>query len=80
MEKNWIITQSLNAYLYSCKYLNRNSYFYSYEAEKKKCGSYSNLYIVYYFLHFKFFARNIKNQIGTMIYFYKWLSVRLQTK
>ena len=33
MEKNWIITQSLNAYLYSCKYLNRNSYFYSYEAE-----------------------------------------------
>ena len=33
--------------------------------EKNKYGSYSNLHI--YFLHFKFFARNIKNQVGTIV-------------
>ena len=35
MKKTWIITQSLNAYLCSCKYLNRSSYFYSYRAENR---------------------------------------------
>ena len=34
MEKNWVITQNLSTYLYSYKYLNRNSYFYSYKAGK----------------------------------------------
>ena len=33
--------------------------------EKNKYGSYSNS--CNYFLHFNFFARNVKNQIETMI-------------
>ena len=47
------------------RYPNRKSYFYSYKGRKNKYGSYSKLYI--YSHHFKFFARNIKNQTETMI-------------
>ena len=57
MEKNFTVT----------RYLNRSSYFYSYKAGKNKYGSYSNSYS--YFLHFNFFCKKYKNQIGTMIYF-----------
>ena len=52
--KIWVITQSLNAQLISINY----------KARKNKYGSYSNSYNC--FLHFKFFAWNIKNQIGSM--------------
>ena len=48
--EDWVITRSLNTYFTATKYLNRNSYFYSYKAWKIKYGSYSNSYNFFSFI------------------------------
>ena len=63
---NYLKSQTLS---YSYKKINRNSCCYIQRAWKNKYGSYSNSNN--YFLLFKLFDRNIKNQKGTMIYFHQ---------
>ena len=65
MEKMELLPKPSALTFTSTRYLNGNSYFYSYKVQKNKFGGYSNAYK--YFL--QFLARNKKNQIGTKIYF-----------
>ena len=69
MEKIEQSPKALTLTFTATRYLNRNSYFNSYKEGKDKNGSYSNS--DNYFINFKFFDRNIKNQIGIMIYFHR---------
>ena len=74
MEKTEL-TKALTLTSTATSYLNRNIYLIATKQKKNnKYGSYSNSYN--YFLHFKLFVKNIKNQIGTVIYFHR-LSVLL---
>ena len=65
--KNWVITQNLNTYLYKYKISQQKQLFLQLQSTKKQYDSCS--YSYNYFPYFKTFARNEKNQIGTMIYF-----------
>ena len=62
------LPEALKLTFKATNHFNANCYSYSYEARENKYGNNSNLHNC--FLHIKRFVRNIKNQIGAMIYFH----------
>ena len=52
MEKNWVITKSLTLTFEGTSYLNKNSYFYSYNAGKKNMAVIQIRVIIFFILNF----------------------------